>query len=139
MQDSEVDKSDLDILIDNLTPETRFNEADERVQSLRLDDRLTEQQIAAIASDDLGVLEVDALSPSPLKPKVNASSEDLLLEKTLQNFQEASNVFDVRAREAKLGKVDSHELVDLDKNGEPFYERFVFVDEHRYILHQTLT
>jgi ferredoxin len=35
--------------------------------------------------------------------------------------------------DAKLGEVDSHELVELDAKGEPYYEKFVYVDEHACI------
>lgn len=35
--------------------------------------------------------------------------------------------------DTKLGVIDSHELVELDNEGEPLYEKFVYVDEHACI------
>lgn len=142
----------LDAVIEMMTSETKFIQADERVQSLRSDSRLTEQQIAAIAGDDLNILK-DEEQPSPPPDDSSAGvasnfeslsaptrlkdpskvSEKKITEKELEKFQEATNLFNVGARDAKLGKVDSHELVELDENGEPFFERFAFVDEHSCI------
>jgi len=125
---------ELDDLMDIMSPETQFIQADERVQTLRSDARLTEQQIALVAGNDLNILRADEeLSKDGTKPAKPAESDDALSEKAFEQFQEATNVNNEGLRSAKLGKVDSHELVELDDEQEPFYERFVFVDEHSCI------
>ena len=47
----------------------------------------------------------------------------------LESFLSTLGADSVMAEDAKLGTVDSHELVELDEDGEPYFERFVFVDE----------
>ena len=47
----------------------------------------------------------------------------------LESFLATLGADSVMAQDAKLGTVDSHELVELDDDDEPFFQRFVFVDE----------
>ena len=47
----------------------------------------------------------------------------------LKDYLSGADSERLRVRDAQLGLVDSHKLVELDDSGEPEFERFVFVDE----------
>ena len=61
--------------------------------------------------------------PAPSPGSLESSDLDL------ESFLATVGADSVLAQDSKLGTVDSHELVEVDDEGEPFFERFVFVDE----------
>jgi len=60
----------------------------------------------------------------PLEPGVEGSDPELSAAQ-VASFAEAMASDNLALRDAQLGRVDSHELVELDSKGEPFHERCV--------------
>jgi len=143
--EAEQGADDLDLLLALGSEESDFIKQEEksvRAEALQDEGKLTPAQIAAVTGLDIGVVDdilrekgltSSAASPAakgaknPAKRKADAETRQL------DRFAEASNQDNSRAMQSKLGVVDSHQLVELDENGEPLFERFVFVDEHTCI------
>ena len=92
------------------------------MQQLRQERNLTDQQLATFLNVDLE----------------SVAEGEVVSDKAMERFQEITASGDVAFGQAveldtRLGIADSHELVETDTNGEPLYERFVYVDEHACI------
>ncbi|CAN0203482.1 unnamed protein product [Ascophyllum nodosum] len=86
-----------------------------------LEKGLSKEQIAAYLGDDLSVV-----------PK---SKSEKIGDKALEAYQRAAveEASAWRAEEALLQVAPSSSLLELDENGEPFEDRFVYVDEYTCI------
>ena len=128
-------------------PEVRFIEGDELADALRQSSRvsgkqLTDPQLAVVdplaaaavreTTQDISVIERrDDEEKAVSTAETQAEAKDQI---EVQAFVDVAESGEAKVlNDARLGVVDSHELVELDAQGEPYEERFVFVDEHNCI------